>query len=115
MKPHDNDRKHMLGLGFAAAGMTALLVASTNLAVDNNRLRNELLQQTVGELQDQYDVVLQAEARRLLALQESLHKVYTELTLLDELTQEEDQYIRNAMRITDDLVDATYSRGIDLD
>ena len=98
----------------AAAFLLLLAVLAVTVA-ENLRMKNVLIEHTLDQLERDYQAARRAENETTRALRASLEDAFAELTNLRGLSADETELISTAIALTDEILQAATSRGLNLD
>ena len=109
-----NANTRLTTLAFGAVVVTLLVVTGFQYA-ENSRMKAVLIERTLAQLERDYEVVLAEEERNVATLRSSLTKALQDLSALRGLSAEESNLIETAISLTDQILEATTSKGISLE
>ena len=109
-----NANTRLTTLAFGAVVVTLLVVMGFQYA-ENHRMRAVLIERTLAQLERDYETAIAEEERNVAMLRGSLTDALWGLSALRGLSAEESELIETAITLTDQILQATTSKGISLE
>ncbi len=106
------DSHAKLTTGMFAALLVLLAAALAFVAAENRQMRAVLIEQTLTQLERDYQRARMQEEENITTLRTSLQQAFEELSTLRGLSADETELLDTAMSLTDQILEAATSKGI---
>ena len=106
------DSHAKLTTGMFAALLVLLAAALAFVATENRQMRAVLIEQTLTQLERDYQRARLQEEEDISTLRASLQQAFEELSMLRGLSVEETELLHTAISLTDEILEAATSKGI---
>ena len=106
------DSHAKLTTGMFAAMLVLLTAALAFVAAENRQMRAVLIEQTLTQLERDYQQARIQEEEHITTLRASLQDAFEELSTLRGLSADETELLDTAISLTDEILKAATSKGI---